>query len=289
MNKNDFEALRKFIDTPSGRISYVEQGTGPVALFVHGVLVNGYLWRHQLSELSAIRRCIAVDLLAHGATEIKPDQDVSSAANALMLRQFLDALEIDSVDLVGNDGGGGMAQIFAAANPQCVRSLTLTDCDTHDNWPPEAFKPFLALSAGGGLSGALHTMLSDKGFYRSVNALGPAYEDPASVSDEAIEIYLRPHLASAERTRDLERFLAAFDCMDTVSVEAQLKKLHAPTLIAWGSDDIFFDVKWSHWLEKTIPGTRRRVQLDGARLFFPEERWQAFNAELRAHWRHAAV
>jgi len=288
MDKNDFEAGRQFIDTPSGRIAYVEQGAGPVALFVHGVLVNGYLWRHQLSALSTVRRCIAIDLLAHGATEIKPEQDVSSAANALMLRQFLDALQIDRVDLVGNDSGGGMAQIFAASNPQRVRSLTLTDCDTHDNWPPEAFKPFLALSAGGGLGGALHTMLSDKEFYRSANALGPAYEDPASVSDEAIEAYLRPHLASAQRTRDLERFLAAFDCNDTVSVEAQLKKLQAPTLVAWGSDDIFFDVKWSHWLERTIPGTRRRVQLDGARLFFPEERWQAFNEELRAHWRHAA-
>src|SRR5215469_4049144 len=54
------------VQTASGRISYTEQGTGPVALFVHGVLLNGYLWRHQLADLSDIRRCIAVDLLAHG-------------------------------------------------------------------------------------------------------------------------------------------------------------------------------------------------------------------------------
>ena len=284
MNKQDFEARRKFVETPSGRIAYVEHGTGPVALFVHGVLVNGYLWRHQLAELSAVRRCIAVDLLAHGATEIKPDQDVSSTANALMLQQFLDAMKIDSVDLVGNDSGGGMALIFAATNPQRVRSLTLTDCDTHDNWPPEAFKPFLALSAGGGLSGALNAMLSDKEVYRSPGALGPAYDNPAGVSDETIEVYLRPHLSNAQRTRDLERFLAAFDCSHTVAIEAQLKKLRALTLIVWGTDDIYFDVKWAHWLEKTIPGTRRRVQFDGARLFFPEERWQAFNTELRDHW-----
>src|SRR5262245_13081519 len=96
---------RRFVDTPSGRIAYVEQGTGPVALFVHGVLMNGYLWRHQLSELSATRRCIAIDLLAHGATEIHPEQDVSSTANAVMLGQLLDALKIDQVDLVGNDSG----------------------------------------------------------------------------------------------------------------------------------------------------------------------------------------
>src|SRR3989441_12898142 len=87
------------IETPSGRISYAEAGTGPVALFVHGVLLNGHLWRHQLSELSDIRRCIAVDLLAHGETEIAADQDVSVTANAQMLREFLDALEVDQVDL----------------------------------------------------------------------------------------------------------------------------------------------------------------------------------------------
>jgi hypothetical protein len=79
-----FEAQRRFIDTPSGRIAYVEQGKGPVALFVHGVLVNGFLWRHQLAQLSQARRCIALDLLAHGATVIDPAQDVSSTANATM-------------------------------------------------------------------------------------------------------------------------------------------------------------------------------------------------------------
>src|SRR5262245_36644564 len=93
--------------TPSGRIGYTEAGTGPVALFVHGVLLNCHLWRHQLAALSDLRRCIAVDLLAHGETQIAPDQDVSATANATMLKEFLDALEIDQVDLVGNDSGGG--------------------------------------------------------------------------------------------------------------------------------------------------------------------------------------
>jgi pimeloyl-ACP methyl ester carboxylesterase len=136
-------AVRRNIEISSGRISYLEHGSGPVALFVHGVLLNSYLWRHQLDGLSDIRRCIAVDLLAHGDTEITESQDVSVTANAKMLREFIDALKIDQVDLVGNDSGGGIAQIFAALNPERVRSMTLTNCDTHDNWPPEAFKPFL--------------------------------------------------------------------------------------------------------------------------------------------------
>lgn len=278
---------RRSVQTASGRISYTEQGEGPVALFVHGVLLNGHLWRHQLAHLSDIRRCIAVDLLAHGDTEIAPDQDVSVTANANMLKEFLDALKIEQVDLVGNDSGGGIAQIFAASYPERVRSLTLTDCDAHDNWPPDPFKPFLAMAAAGGLRGTLEAMLADKSVYRSPQALGPAYEHPERLTDDSIEKYLRPLVRSEQRTRDLQRFLAAFDNKHTLAVETRLKTLKAPTLIVWGTDDVYFDLKWSRWLADTIPGTRRRAEFKGARIFFPEERWAEFNEELRAHWQAA--
>jgi len=272
------------VETASGRISYVEAGSGPVALFVHGVLLNKHLWRHQLAGLSDIRRCIAIDLLAHGDTEIAPEQDVSVTANAKMLKEVLDALQLDQVDVVGNDSGGGIAQIFAALNPERVRSLTLTNCDTHDNWPPEAFKPFVEMVAGGGLSKTLNAMLSDKSVYRSPGALGPAYEHPETATDEDIEIYLRPHLRSEQRTRDLARFVSAFDHKHTLAIEPQLRKLQSPTLIVWGTDDVYFPVKWAHWLAEAIPGAKPPVELAGARIFFPEERAEAFNKLLRAQW-----
>ncbi len=276
--------VRRSVQTASGRISFIEQGSGPVALFVHGVLLNSHLWRHQLADLSDIRRSIAVDLLAHGDTEIAPGQDVSVTANAKMLKEFLGALKIDQVDLVGNDSGGGISQIFAALYPERVRSLTLTNCDTHDNWPPEAFKPFLAMAAAGGLRGTLDAMLGDKSVYRSPSALGPAYEHPEQLSDDSIETYLQPFVKSPQRTHDLERFLAAFENSHTLTIEPQLKTLKAPTLIVWGTDDVYFPVKWSHWLAEIIPGTRRRVEFKDARIFFPEERWQEFDKELREHW-----
>jgi pimeloyl-ACP methyl ester carboxylesterase len=276
--------VKKSVQTRSGRISYVEKGTGPVALFVHGILLNGYLWRHQLEALSDTRRCVAIDLLAHGDTEIDGSQDVSVTANAQMIVEFLDALRIEQADVIGNDSGGGIAQIFAALNPDRVRSLTLTDCDTHDNWPPDAFRPFLEMVAAGGLRRTLETMLADKSVYRSAGALGPAYEHPERVTDATIETYLRPFLRTEGRLRDLERFLLAFDCKHTVAIESSLRTLKAPTLIVWGTDDVYFDVRWSKWLADTIPGTKRRVELQGARIFFPEERPEELNRELLAHW-----
>jgi pimeloyl-ACP methyl ester carboxylesterase len=284
VNGGKFFAARRQVDTPSGRIGYVEQGSGPVALFVHGVLLNGYLWRHQLAQLGDLRRCIAVDLMAHGNTEISAAQDVSVTANAHMLAQFLDALKIDQVDLVGNDSGGGICQIFAALYPARIRSLVLTNCDVHDNWPPEAFKGFVDMVAAGGLAGTLEAMLANKSVYRSPQALGLAYERPAEVSDDTIETYLRPHLHSPQRLHDLERFVGAFDCRHTVAIEAALKLLRAPTLIVWGTDDAFFDLKWSHWLEDTIAGSRSRMEIQGGRIFFPEERAREFNTAVRAHW-----
>src|SRR5438093_3324281 len=140
MGKNELSPTRHRVKTASGRISYTEQGTGPVALFVHGVLLNSYLWRHQLEDLSDIRRCIAVDLLAHGNTEISPDQDVSVTANAKMLKEFLDALNIDKVDLVGNDSGGGITQIFVAVHPQRLRSLRVPHLERTVDRPAGAFQ-----------------------------------------------------------------------------------------------------------------------------------------------------
>ena len=282
MSGQVFFANRRKIDTPSGSISYVEQGSGPVALFVHGVLLNGYLWRHQLEELKTLRRCIAVDLLAHGDTTISETQDVSVTANAHMLAQLLDALKIEQVDLVGNDSGGGICQIFAALYPKRIRSLVLTNCDAHDNWPPEPFKPFVSMVAAGGLPQTLSAMLADKSVYRT--ALGPAYERPEDVSDDTIETYLKPHLRSPQRTADLARFVNAFNCRHTMQIEKQLRGLQAPTLIVWGTDDIYFNLKWSRWLEEAIAGTKRRIEFNGARIFFPEERARDFNDAVRVHW-----
>ncbi len=269
------------IETASGRISYTEAGSGRVALFVHGTLVNKHLWRHQLAGLSDIRRCIAVDLLAHGETEIEPNQDVSFTANANMLKELIDALRIDRVDLIGNHSGGGIAQIFAALHPQRVRTLTLTNCDTHDNWPSAALKPIMDTAAAGSLADSLNAMLADKTIYRSPDAFGPAYERPENVSDTDIEIYLRPLVRTAQRTRDFQRFLAAFDHVHTRAVEPQLRQLRVPTLIVWATDDVYFPVKWAYWLAETIPGAKPPVELVGARLLFPEERPEPFNQLLR--------
>jgi pimeloyl-ACP methyl ester carboxylesterase len=90
-----FHSSRRFADVKSGRIAYFERGQGAVALFVHGVPINGYHWRHVIDRVQHRRRCIAIDLMGLGYTEIGPSQDVSFTAQAQMIAEVLDKLGIE--------------------------------------------------------------------------------------------------------------------------------------------------------------------------------------------------
>ena len=272
----------KYVATGFGNIAYREAGSGPVAIFVHGVFVNGHLWDRLIERLAESRRCIAIDILAHGATVTGTDQDLSFDAQADMLAAFCRALEFDKVDVVANDSGGGIAQIFAARYPAWIRSLALTDCDTHDNWPPKQAEPLHRLAKAGGLGPVGQRMLDDVAFARANFAAG--FEHPDQLSAEDFRTWLEPLFATPASTRNLERFIASFDNRQTVAVEPLLRKLQAPTLIVWGTADVFFPMKWAYWLRGAIPGARQVVELEGAKLFLPWERPVELANALRNFW-----
>src|SRR5271166_6487985 len=100
MKAAEFHQARKFAETEFGRIAYVEQGAGPVALFVHGFPLNGFAWRGTLDDLAATRRCIALDLMGLGYTEIGPNQDLGFDRQAAMIAAFMDRLGLAQIDLV---------------------------------------------------------------------------------------------------------------------------------------------------------------------------------------------
>lgn len=284
MTPTEFHQSRRTVMTPSGEISYVERGTGPTALFVHGVPLNGYHWRHALASLADIRRCLAPDLMGLGYTEVRPDQDVSFERQAGMLLEFLDALSVEAVDLVGNDSGGAIAQIFATRAPQRVRSLTLTNCDVHDNWPPEAFKPAYERARAGQFAAGLALVRRNPATARSGAGLGAAFQFPEELTDELLEVYLAPITTSDDRCALVDRYVASMDCAQTLRIYNQLRNLQTPTLIVWGDSDVFFPERWAHWLAGAIPGTRKVVVLQDAKLFFPEERPGELTPLLREHW-----
>lgn len=290
MDVATFHASRRYADVKSGRIAFFEQGQGPAALFVHGVPLNGYHWRNIIDRIQHRRRCIAVDLMALGYTEIAPTQDVSFTAQARMLAEVLDALGIEKVDLVGNDSGGAIAQIFAAHYPERLTSLVLTNCDVHDGWPPPQVLPIMEHARKGTLAPIFQPMLDRPDLARERYARGESvplfrsYADPSVLTDEVIRLYLQPLLSSQGRIEAFQRYWLGFDHAHTVAIHSALKALRVPTLIVWGLKDIFFDKKWAYWLKDTIPGATHVAEIADGRLFFPEDRPDALLGPMLQFW-----
>src|SRR5687768_11349160 len=133
-----WRAARRYRELPQGRIAYVERGAGPAALFLHGFPLNGFQWRGALERLSPYRRCIAPDFLGMGYTQVAEGQSCAPEAQVEMLLALLDALSVDSVDVVANDSGGAVAQLLVAQHRRRVRTLLLTNCDAEHDSPPPA-------------------------------------------------------------------------------------------------------------------------------------------------------
>jgi pimeloyl-ACP methyl ester carboxylesterase len=283
---HDFAATRRFVDTSHGRIAYVERGSGPVALLIHGAVLNGYQWRHQLSGLADLRRVIALDTMGMGHTWVRPDQPLGLKHQAEMFRVFLDALGVTRVDLVGNDSGGGAAQIFAARHPEYLRTMTLLNCEVDDfDDTTAAFQKFRKSVASGSFVKTLQAAATRPEIGRK--ALAASYERPDALSDETIRTYIAPLIESPARIDQLLGYLAATNQRDLIEIRAELSALPAPTLVMWGTADGFFPVTMAHWLRDHLANVTEIVELDGARVFWPEERPALLNRKLREHWTRA--
>jgi pimeloyl-ACP methyl ester carboxylesterase len=276
---------RRQIRTRTGPASYIDTGgQGSPALFIHGLATSSYLWRHVIEQLDGQRRCVAVDLPLHGQTPAASGQDFSLPGLARFVADFCDALDLTGVDLVGNDTGGAICQAFAVGHPERLRTLVLTNCEAHDNLPPRALAPLVLLSRTGLMARIMpRLLLSDISRGRK-RMYGPGYQDIANLPVDIAAAWLEPLFGTAESARQNDRILPSLRARDLLAIEPDLARLQVPTLIVWGTADKFFPCKWAYWLRDTIPGAGKVVEIDGARLFFPDERAAEFTAALRRHW-----
>lgn len=281
MDVTTFLAHRKTLTTPAGDIAYTEFGSGPVALFVHGLGTNGLLWRQVIEQLQDTSRCIAIDLPLHGGTPGRADLSVTALAG--VVADLCDGLGLTQVDLVGNDTGGAVAQIFAARHPDLIRSFTLTNCDCEGNFPPPEFTPVVELARQGQLAPGLAAIAGDPASWPT-SPLGAGFEHPELVPDEVWRSYVTVLGATPECAREFERMVAALVPAEMDGVSEALRALEAPALLVWGTGDPNFGVKWAYQLRDTLPGAREVIEIDGAKLFFPEERPGDLIPHLRKLW-----
>jgi pimeloyl-ACP methyl ester carboxylesterase len=281
----DWEMWRREALLPDGsNVGYVDVGEGPVALFIHGIFVSSYLWRHVVDAVRNERRCIAIDLMGHGATTAGDGAAFSMTSQAEMAVALMDHLGIDQFDLVGNDTGGGVCQVIAANHPHRLRSLVLTNCDTHDNWPPQALDTVEKMAHAHALGDVAAMMAADHNLARSADGLGVGYQYPDLLTADAIAAFANPMISDPRRARLLEDFLISPEVTELTSLQPKLATLNVPTTVIWGDADIFFGPEWASWLCDLIPGCDSVTWLEGAKLFFPDDRADDLVTLLRAHW-----
>jgi haloalkane dehalogenase len=285
MNPSEFHSARKFTTAFRARVAYLERGSGPdAALLLHGFPLCSYQWRDLIDDLAPMRRCIAPDLVGLGYSEPAADADVSFVAQAQTLAHLLDALKIDKVDIVANDTGGGISQVFAASYPERVRTLTLTNCEVHDLWPTAMLEPFFEALRTGEAGQSLAALATAVATARQLFA--PTYENPSILDAETCGVYFQPIADSPVRRECLRGFGEARENRDQmVALAPRLRTVKSPAQVIWGEADTAFDTSRSlAWLSENLGGVRRIVRVPRAKLFFPEEHPRLLATMVREFW-----
>ena len=254
----------KTVALPAGTIHYREAGTGPPIVFVHGFLVDGRLWDGVLGRLAADHRVIAPDwpLGAH-RTAMDPAADLSPPGIAAIIGDFLEALDLEDVTLVGNDSGGAMCQIFAAGAPARLGRLALTNCDTHENFPPGIFKALPPLAK---LPGGTAMALAP---FRIPAVLRLAVRPFAKtrIPNELVASWGEPATTDRDVMRDLGKVAAGMDKRHTLAAAAALRGTELPLLLAWAPGDHYFPIRYAERLASEVGDAARLVRIADAKTF----------------------
>jgi pimeloyl-ACP methyl ester carboxylesterase len=273
------------ITLPQGTISYRDTGEGPPVVFIHGLLVDGALWRKVTPLLDGSARSIAPDLpLGSHRTAMNADADITPHGVARLVGDFLAALDLEDVTLVGNDTGGLISQLVALDHGERVGRLVLTNCDCFDVFPPKEFVPMVkSAHIPGAVKAALAPMRAAAA-RRTVLAYGGLARE---IPDEVTAAWIEPARTDAAVRGDLIRFMKAVDKSISIDAAQRLPELRIPSLVAWGQDDRFFPRELGERLAQTLPNSRLEP-VANSRTFVSEDQPEALADLIRGFVRETA-
>jgi pimeloyl-ACP methyl ester carboxylesterase len=271
---------------PAGTISYRETGTGSPVVFVHGVGVNGDLWRGVAPMLAGGHRCIVPDLPfgAH-SHPLRADADMSLPGMARIVADFIEALGLDDVAIVANDTGGAVAQWLVGHHPERIGRLVLTSCDAFEKFPP-APQRYLEVAAR---SRALMWIVGWTVQFKFVQRLPTAYgwTTRRPIDPEIMRSYTT-HVRTQPGVRDdLRRLLLAVDTRYTYEAAESLRGFDKPALVLWADRDKLFPREHGERLAALLPQGRFDLIAD-SRTFIPEEQPERLAAIVREFLAEAA-
>ncbi|HEX4669453.1 MAG TPA: alpha/beta hydrolase [Solirubrobacterales bacterium] len=267
---------RKEIDLPAGRVRYREAGTGKPVVFVHGYLVDGRLWDGVVDRLSERYRCIAPDWPI-GAQQIamNPDADLSPPGIAATIAALLEALDLDDVTIVGNDSGGAMSQVLVSRHPERIGRLVLTNCDTHENFPPGMFKAMVPLAKLPGGMAAMTVPFRIPAIARA--AFKPFARTP--IPAQLVSSWMEPGMHDRGVRHDLKKVTIGMNKRYTLEAAAKLRGSELPILLTWAPGDKFFPISYAERLASEA-GNARIVEIPDSSTFVPLDQPQRLAEEI---------
>jgi 3-oxoadipate enol-lactonase len=248
-------------------LHYVDRGSGPVAVFIHGFPLDHSMWLDQVNGLADVRRCIAFDLRGFGRSEATSDRVLSMETLADDVVRLVEAIGESPCDVVALSMGGYVALALWEAAPSLVRSLTLIDTRaTADGADARANREAM-----------IERLLTDGRAALAAEMAGALLSGSAGVEAQA---RVR---SMAEGTR-YETLIASIRGMrDRVDRTEALATITVPTLVIGGEEDRLIPEADTRALGASIPGARVAI-VPGAGHLPPIEQPEAVNRALADLW-----
>jgi len=268
------------IELPAGTIDYEDTGgDGPVVVLVPGLAMDGSVYREVVANLGRDHRCVVPTLpLGSHRRAMHAGADLSPRGIGRLQADFLEALDLREVTLVGNDSG--LFQFTAAEHPERIGRLVITACEAFENFPPglPGKNIWLAARLPGGLAVAVGSLRIPV-IRRSPLTFGSMSKRP--IPPDMMDAWLAPLFSRKQSRDDLRRYLLGAKKGDMMAAADGLRSFDRPTLIIWGRNDRVMPPAHGRRFAELIAGAQL-VELDDCRTLIPIDRPVALAEHVRA-------
>jgi pimeloyl-ACP methyl ester carboxylesterase len=256
------------VQLTAGPIDFEDTGgDGPVLVLLHGVPMDGRLWRRAMPHLGGFRVIRPTLPLGGHRKPMRPDADLSQQGVASILGDFLDELDLHDVTLVLNDWGGGQFLINADRTDRIAR-LALVACEAFDNYPPKAARPLAVLSKVPPLFTAALQLLRVQTFRQASSGYGGMSVDKDyHLYDDLVHGWFAPALTDKAIRRDFMKFAGGAPSRDKLLELAEgQQKFTKPVLVVWADRDTMMPAEHGPRLAEHYPDARLVVVEDSSTL-----------------------
>jgi len=270
------------VELSRGTIDYEDTGgERPVIVLLHGLIMDGSLWRHVVEDLRSDYRCVLPTLpLGAHRRPMLADADLSMRGIAETAGELLESLDLRDVTLAMNDWGGGQLLIGSRHDERIAR-LALCSCEAFDNVPPKGAAralPYLA-RVPGGLDAALLPFRFDR-LRRLPMTYGPLSKRP--VPREVMDRWFGPIGSDREIRRDLRKYVVSSPQgrRELLAAADALASFDRPALVAWAAEDRLMPLEHGRRLAELLP-QGQLVEISDSYTLIPEDQPATLAGHLR--------